>query len=133
LADLNATRTQHILVIEDDPSLRELLRATLTRSGYEVSLAEHGLDGLMQIDRAQRKPHLLLVDIMMPELDGLSLVRALKTRAETRSIPVVFITAKTDSKTIAEGISAGARYYVTKPFVLDDLLAKVRRAIGEAR
>jgi two-component system, OmpR family, phosphate regulon response regulator PhoB len=124
-------RAPHILVIEDDPALRELLHTTLTRSGYEVSVAEHGLDALLQIDKASPKPSLLLVDIMMPELDGLSLVRALKTRAETRSIPVVFITAKTDSKTIAEGISAGARYYVTKPFVLDDLLAKVRRAIGE--
>lgn len=125
-----ADRVGHILVIEDDPALRELLFTTLTRSGYEVSLAEHGLDALLQIDKAPQKPHLLLVDIMLPELDGLTLVRALKTRAETRSIPVVFITAKTDSKTIAEGISAGARYYVTKPFVLEDLLTKVKRAIG---
>jgi DNA-binding response OmpR family regulator len=124
-------RLPHILVIEDDPALRELLHATLTRSGYAVSVAEHGLDALLQIDRAVPKHNLLLVDIMMPELDGLSLVRAPKTRAETRTIPVVFITAKTDSKTIAEGISAGARYYVTKPFVLDDLLTKVKRAIGE--
>jgi len=126
-------RAPHILVIEDDPALRELLHATLTRSGYDVSVAEHGLDALMQIDRAEPKHNLLLVDIMIPELDGLSLVRALKTRAETRTIPVVFITAKTDSKTIAEGISAGARYYVTKPFVLEDLLAKVRRALGDGR
>jgi DNA-binding response OmpR family regulator len=128
-----ADRGGHILVIEDDPALRELLHTTLTRNNYEVSLAENGLDALLQIDKAQQKPQLLLVDIMLPELDGLTLVRALKTRAETRSIPVVFITAKTDSKTIAEGISAGARYYVTKPFVLEDLLTKVKRAIGEAR
>ncbi len=126
-------RMAHILVIEDDPALRELLYTTLTRNGYEVSLAEHGLDALLQIDKAVQKPQLLLVDIMLPELDGLTLVRALKTRAETRTIPVVFITAKTDSKTIAEGISAGARYYVTKPFMLDDLLTKVKRAIGETR
>jgi DNA-binding response OmpR family regulator len=66
---------------------------------------------------------------MMPELDGLTLVRALKGNKETRGIPVVFITAKTDSKSIADGISAGARYYVTKPFILEDLLAKVKRAI----
>jgi DNA-binding response OmpR family regulator len=119
-----------ILVIEDDPALRQLLAATLRKAGYRVSLAEHGLDALVQIDRASPKPGLLLVDIMIPELDGLSLVRALRTRNDTRNIPVVFITAKTDSKTIAEGISVGARYYVTKPFVLDDLLTKVKRAIG---
>jgi two-component system, chemotaxis family, chemotaxis protein CheY len=128
LAD--SERRAHVLVVEDDPALRELLRTALDRHGYVVATAEHGLDALVQIDAARPKPHLLLVDIMLPELDGLSLVRALKTRAETRNIPVMFITAKTDSKTIAEGISAGARYYVTKPFVLEDLLAKVKRAIG---
>ena len=118
-----------ILVVEDDPAVRELLRLSLASNGYQVSLAEHGLDALMQIDRAKPKPQLLLVDIMIPELDGLSLVRALKSRPETRGIPVVFITAKSDSRTIAEGISAGARYYITKPFLIDDLLAKVKRAI----
>ena len=126
----DSERRAHVLVVEDDPALRELLRTALDRHGYVVATAEHGLDALVQIDAARPKPHLLLVDIMLPELDGLSLVRALKTRAETRNIPVMFITAKTDSKTIAEGISAGARYYVTKPFVLEDLLAKVKRAIG---
>jgi DNA-binding response OmpR family regulator len=124
-----AERPARVLIVEDDPAIRELLRTSLSRAGYEVALAEHGLDALMQIDRAREKPQLLLCDIMLPELDGLQLVRALKSRQETRGIPVVFITAKSDSKTIAEGISAGARYYVTKPFVLDDLLAKVRRAI----
>ena len=119
-----------ILVIEDDEATRNMLATALTRAGYRVALAVHGLDGLMQIDRASPKPQLLLVDIMIPEIDGLSLVRALRTKPETRNIPVVFITAKTDSRTIAEGISVGAKYYVTKPFVLDDLLAKVRRAIG---
>lgn len=124
-----AERPARVLVVEDDPAIRELLRTALGRAGYDVALAVNGLDALVQIDRARDKPHLLLCDIMLPELDGLSLVRALKSRQETRGIPVVFITAKSDSKTIAEGISAGARYYVTKPFVLDDLLAKVRRAI----
>src|SRR5262245_31044766 len=85
-----------ILVIEDDEATRNMLATALTRAGYRVALAVHGLDGLMQIDRASPKPQLLLVDIMIPELDGLSLVRALRTKPETRNIPVVFITAKTD-------------------------------------
>jgi CheY-like chemotaxis protein len=126
LADRGAAR---ILVVEDDNSVRELLRVALSGGGYDVLLAENGLDALVQIDRATPKPNLLLVDIMMPELDGLTLVRALKGNRETRNIPVVFITAKTDAKSIADGISAGARYYVTKPFILEDLLAKVKRAI----
>jgi DNA-binding response OmpR family regulator len=126
---LNAEAAQ-ILVIEDDAALRQLLATALSKAGYSVALAEHGLDGLMQIDRASPKPKLLLVDIMIPELDGLSLVRALKNKAETRNIPVMFLSARTDTRTIAEGISIGAKFYVTKPFVMDDLLAKVRRAIG---
>jgi DNA-binding response OmpR family regulator len=116
-------------VVEDDPAVRELLRVTLGGNGYEVKLVENGLEALVQIDRSEPKPDLLLVDIMIPELDGVSLVRALKGRRETRGIPVVFITAKSDAKTIAEGISAGARYYITKPFLIDDLLLKVKRAI----
>ena len=119
-----------VLVIEDDPALCKLLETTLGKAGYRVTLATDGLDGLVKIDQAEPKPRLLIVDIMIPELDGLSLVRALRTQAATRAIPVIFITAKTDAKTIAEGISAGAKFYVTKPFVIDDLLAKVRRAIG---
>ncbi len=119
-----------VLVVEDDPALRKLLEATLSKAGYQVTLAGDGLDGLVKIDRAEPKPKLLIVDIMMPELDGLSLVRALRTQAATRAIPVIFITAKSDAKSIAEGISAGAKFYVTKPFVIDDLLAKVKRAIG---
>lgn len=119
-----------VLVVEDDPALRKLLEVTLGKAGYRVMLAENGLDGLVKVDRAQPKPRLLIVDIMMPELDGLSLVRALRSQSSTRGIPVIFITAKSDTKTIAEGISAGAKYYVTKPFIIDDLLAKVRRAIG---
>ncbi len=119
-----------VCVIEDDAALRSMLETTLTRGGYEVCLATHGLDALMQIDRAQPKPHLLIVDIMLPEIDGLTLVRALKKKPETKNIPVIFLTAKTDAKTIAEGISVGAKFYLTKPFAVDDLLTKVRRAIG---
>jgi DNA-binding response OmpR family regulator len=119
-----------VCVIEDDAALRTMLETTLTRGGYEVSLATHGLDALIQIDKAEPKPHLLIVDIMLPEIDGLTLVRALKKQATTKNIPVIFLTAKTDAKTIAEGISVGAKFYLTKPFAMDDLLSKVRRAIG---
>lgn len=119
-----------ILLVEDDPALSKLMRKALVASGYEVEVAENGLAGLMKVDASERKPDLLIVDVMMPELDGLSLVRSLKTQGNTRRIPVIFVTAKTDSKTIAEGISVGAKFYITKPFTIDDLLSKVRRALG---
>jgi DNA-binding response OmpR family regulator len=120
----------NILVIEDDASLRKLLQVALVKGGYQVTVAADGLQALVQIDRSAIKPSLLVVDIMMPELDGLSLVRALKTQGDTRKIPVIFITAKSDSKTFAEGISLGAKFYITKPFTIDDLLAKVKKALG---
>jgi CheY-like chemotaxis protein len=119
-----------ILVIEDDPALRKLLETALQKSGYPVMCAEHGLDALLKIEGAAVKPGLLIVDIMMPELDGLTLVRALKAQGGTKKIPVIFITAKADPKTIAEGISLGARYYLTKPFMIDDLIGKVRKALA---
>lgn len=125
------SRAPHrILLVEDDEALRKLMRKALVVSGYEVQLAEHGLQGLMQLEQAEPKPDLLIVDVMMPELDGISLVRALKTQEETRRIPVIFVTAKVDPKTIAEGVSAGAKFYITKPFTIDDLLDKVRRALA---
>jgi DNA-binding response OmpR family regulator len=119
-----------ILLIEDDPALAKLMKKALVASGYEVEHAEDGLAGLMRVDEAPKKPDLLVVDVMMPELDGLSLVRALKTQGATRRIPVIFVTAKADPKTIAEGISVGAKFYITKPFTIDDLLSKVKRALG---
>ena len=125
-----AGERRRILLIEDDASLRKLLERMLVSSGYDVMLAEHGLDGLVKIDRAQPKPDLLIVDVMMPELDGITLVRALRGHTETRKIPVIFLTAKSDAKTVAEGISVGAKYYITKPFRVEDLLTKVQRALG---
>jgi DNA-binding response OmpR family regulator len=121
-----------VLICEDDPSLSKLVRKALVAHGYDVDVADHGLDGLMKIDLSTTKPDLLIVDVMMPELDGISLVRALKTQGSTRRIPVIFVTAKTDSKTIAEGIAVGAKFYITKPFTIDDLLDKVRRAIASS-
>jgi DNA-binding response OmpR family regulator len=121
-----------VLICEDDPSLSKLVRKALVAHGYDVDVADHGLDGLMKIDLSATKPDLLIVDVMMPELDGISLVRALKTQGSTRRIPVIFVTAKTDSKTTAEGIAVGAKFYITKPFTIDDLLDKVRRAIASS-
>jgi DNA-binding response OmpR family regulator len=120
---------KRILLVEDDPTLRKLLQKSLVVSGYEVDVAEHGLDGLMKIESLGMRPDLLIVDIMMPELDGMTFVRALKTHSETRRIPVIFVTAKTDPKSIVEGISLGAKFYLTKPFTMDDLLGKVKKAL----
>src|SRR5262249_61198438 len=97
-----------VLVVEDDPSLAKLLATALTKAGYRVSVAGDGLEALVEIDRAQPKPQLLIVDIMIPELDGVSLVRALKTQQATKNIPEILATWKTDANTIPECSSPGA-------------------------
>ncbi len=116
-----------ILVVEDDPATRSVLDKTLSAHGYEVTLA---MDGLAALEQVEVGPWALaIVDIMIPRLDGLTLVEAMKSRDDTREIPVIFLTSKNDPGTMTQGIRAGAKYYVTKPFRMEDLLAKVRRAL----
>lgn len=118
----------HILVIEDEPAVQTLLRKQLTAHGFQVTVANDGLDGLVKLESV--KPDLMICDVMMPNLDGIEFVRAIKGHPATQKIPVIFLTAKSDPTSLIEGINVGARFYVTKPFQLDDLLNKVRRALS---
>lgn len=119
-----------ILVIEDDPAVQTLVRKALGLYGFEVTVADDGLDGLMKLE--SMRPDLIIADMMMPRLDGMTFVKAIKGRGETRTIPVIFLTAKSDPKSMIDGINVGARFYVTKPFQIDDLLAKVQKALRGA-
>ncbi|MBV1858801.1 MAG: response regulator [Nannocystaceae bacterium] len=116
-----------ILVIEDDYSVRTLLSKALSGKGYQVETSEDGLAGLTRLESL--RPDLIIVDIMMPRLDGMTFVRAIKAHERTQPIPVIFLTAKNDPKTMIQGINLGARFYVTKPFQIDELLAKVQKAL----
>jgi DNA-binding response OmpR family regulator len=118
----------HILVLEDDPSVQMLMRKQLTAHGFNVTVASDGLDGLMKLE--QVRPDLIICDVMMPNLDGIEFVKALKGHGDTQKIPVIFLTAKTDPRSMIDGINVGARFYVTKPFAIDDLLSKVQRALS---
>ena len=116
-----------ILVIEDDPSVQTLVKKALGMYGFTVTVADDGLDGLMKLETL--KPDLIIADMMMPRLDGMAFVKAIKGHKETKTIPVIFLTAKSDPKSMIEGINVGARFYVTKPFQIDDLLGKVQKAL----
>jgi DNA-binding response OmpR family regulator len=118
----------HILVLEDDPAVQTLLRKQLTANGFQVTVAHDGLDGLMKLEKL--KPDIMICDVMMPNLDGMEFVRAVKGNHETQKIPVIFLTAKSDPRSMIDGINVGARFYITKPFQLEDLLTKVRRALA---
>ncbi len=118
---------EHILIVEDDPAVQTLLRKALGAQGYRVTQADDGVAGLTALESEDR-PDLIIADIMMPRLDGMTFVKAIKNNASTRSVPVIFLTAKNDPRSVVEGINVGAKYYVTKPFSLDELLSKIQKA-----
>ena len=121
---------ERVLVVEDEPDLRELLRYNLSRKGYVVLEAGDGHQGLAIARTAH--PTLILLDLMLPGIDGLTVCRMLKAEAATRDIPVLMLTAKSRERDVLEGLSCGAVDYVTKPFALSELLARVARHCEQA-
>jgi two-component system phosphate regulon response regulator PhoB len=116
-------RRKKVLVVDDERDLVELIGMNLQRNGYEVVSANDGATGL---DLARKnKPDLLILDVMMPGLSGQDVTRALKADPDTASIPIVMLTAKTEETDIIVGLSLGADDYVTKPFSMKVLLARV--------
>ncbi len=112
-----------ILVVDDSPANLQLLSATLKRHGYEVSEATGGGQALELATRL--RPNLILLDVMMPEMDGFEACRRLKEAAPTHDIPVIFLTARTEPADIVKGFELGAVDYVAKPFNTHELLARV--------
>ena len=123
-----------ILLVEDERDLLELLKYNLDRDGYEVVTAETGEDGLKLV--RQSPPDLVLLDLMLPKMDGLEVCRSLKARPETASIPVIMLTAKGEESDVVRGLEMGADDYITKPFSPRILMARIkavlRRAEGES-
>ena len=118
---------RHILIVEDDKDLQVLLKNIL-RQDYDLTLADNGLEALQDIEKIG-KPDLIISDIMMPVLDGMSMVDAIKKHRGTENIPVIFLTAKSTPKDVIEGINVGAKYYITKPFKIDELISKIKRIL----
>ncbi|HET9444014.1 MAG TPA: response regulator [Acidimicrobiales bacterium] len=118
--DAGAGGMLRVLVVDDDPDIRALLAMNLELSGYHVTQAPNGRQG-SDLARALR-PDLILLDVMMPEMDGLDVLRGLKADPETSEIPVVMLTAKTEDSTVWQGWELGAAYFLTKPFELPQLL-----------
>jgi len=116
-----------ILVAEDDPYNIKLLNFRLKSLGHELVFAVDGGEALKIATK--EKPDLILLDIMMPVMDGLQVLRKLKSQEETKNIPVIMLTAKVQEKDIVGGLEAGAVDYVTKPFNFAELLARVNHAL----
>jgi two-component system response regulator MprA len=112
----------HILVVDDDQAVRDSLRRSLAFNGYEVELASDGLAALEAI--ARRRPDAVVLDVMMPRLDGLEACRRLRSAGE--DLPVLLLTARDAVPDRVAGLDAGADDYLPKPFALEELLARLR-------
>lgn len=120
---------ENILVIEDEPDIADLLQFNLELSGYNVRVADNGATGLDAV-HADR-PDLVVLDVMMPVLDGWSVLRELREDDELQDVPVVLVTALSEERDVIRGHLDGAIEYVTKPFEMRELLASVQRALTE--
>jgi CheY-like chemotaxis protein len=117
-----------ILVIEDHKEVRENIAEILELSGYEVTEAADGKEGVRMA--IEHKPNLIICDIMMPEMDGYSVLHILSNRDETRAIPFIFLSAKSEKDDFRKGMNLGADDYLTKPFDDRELLQTIERRIN---
>ena len=115
---------ERILVVDDEPDIRDVLRLTLEAEGYEVHEAADGEEGVRQVQKVS--PHLVLLDYKMPKMVGPEVCKALRKDVLLQSLPIIMLTSKGESSDKVEGINAGADDYVTKPFDPPELLARVR-------
>ncbi len=120
-----------ILLIEDEHDISEPLAYSLTSKGYDVLLADDGLVGMDLIRR--RRPHLVILDLMIPGLDGFEVCRRMKADTTCRSIPIIMLTAKDDQTDIVLGLGLGADDYVTKPFSTRELLARIAAVLKRGK
>lgn len=120
-----------VLLVEDEPAQREVLAYNLEAEGYAVRRAENGEEAMMLIDEAA--PDLIILDWMMPLMSGIEVCRRVKSRAETREIPVIMLSARSEEVDAVRGLDTGADDYVIKPYNLRELMARVRRQLRRVR
>ena len=116
-----------ILVVDDEPDVVEIVRVRLEREGHSVASAADGPTGLMSA--FVRQPDLVILDVMMPGIDGFEVLRRMKNDARTARTPVILLTARTDFSSVARGWNMDVDNYVTKPFEVDELAETVRNVL----
>jgi len=113
-----------IMLVDDEPNLRELLRQMLELGGFEVVEAEDGLEALEKLEMIV--PDVMILDVMMPNLDGVSLCKQLRADSAYAKLPIIMVSGKTQHKAVREGLAAGANQYLCKPITVQELLQSVR-------
>ncbi len=124
------TRTTRILVVDDEPAIREMVGFALTREGFEFLEARDAEEAQTRI--ADDSPDLLLLDWMLPGVSGIDLARRLKSHPDTQELPIIMLTARSDEAHKVKGLEIGADDYVTKPFSPRELVARVRAVLRRA-
>ena len=119
--------TQSVLIVDDEPMARTLLRLMLVRAGFHVSEAEDGFDALEKV--RLNRPDVVLLDVMMPGMDGFAVCSTLRDNVETAMLPIVMLSAKTDLDSVNKGIRVGATKYLMKPISPEDLTRHVQEAL----
>jgi two-component system phosphate regulon response regulator PhoB len=130
-AEIAMAKATHVLVVEDEAALADLLKYNLEKEGYRVSLANDGEEALVVADEST--PDLVVLDWMLPKAPGIEVCRRLRARQDTRNTPIVMLTARTEEGDRVRGLDVGADDYVTKPFSMNELLARLRAVMRRIR
>lgn len=128
MAEKRSNGPVRVAVVDDDPEMVKAIRVMLNLAGIETLEAFSGVTGYLLVRR--ELPDVVLLDIMMPDLDGFEVCRKLKLNPDTKDIPIVFVTARTGQEHIDRGLSLGAQGYITKPFGLEELIGKIAEVTG---
>lgn len=121
----------HVLVVEDEDALAELLQYNLKKEGFRVSMAADGEEAMMLVE--ERQPDVVLLDWMLPKVSGIEVCRRLRGRQETRNLPIIMLTARGEEVDRIRGLDTGADDYIVKPFLMNELFARVRAVLRRIR
>jgi len=121
----------HVLIVEDEPAQREVLAYNLEAEGFRTSKAEDGEQGLLFVD--EEAPDVIVLDWMLPNVSGIEVCRQLKMRPDTRAIPIIMLSARSEEVDKVRGLETGADDYVVKPYAVAELMARVRTQLRRVR
>lgn len=119
---------QSVLVVDDEPTARSMLRLILVRAGFEVREAKDGYEALEQVER--NVPDVMLLDIMMPGMDGFTVCQILREQESTVDLPIIMLSARADPESVNTGLRVGATKYLTKPVTPDELTRHIREVLS---
>ncbi|MBL3568437.1 phosphate regulon transcriptional regulatory protein PhoB [Rhodovulum sp. BSW8] len=128
---MSPTEQPTVLIVEDEPAQREVLAYNLQAEGFRVSKAENGEEALLLVD--EQAPDIIVLDWMLPSVSGIEVCRRLKSRADTRGVPIIMLSARSEEVDRVRGLETGADDYVVKPYSVVELMARVRAQLRRTR